>query len=104
MRSWIPSRRSCSPAESSGRTNENISTLSNWCTRKIVRHQDLARMQRRQRDLRRADEEELVARDLVDHLPLAGEEPRPEERSLAYEDRGDDRGHAFALEQGERKP
>ena len=29
--------RSCSAAESSGRTNENISTLSNWCTLKSPR-------------------------------------------------------------------
>ena len=35
--SSIASNRSCSAAESSGRTNENISTLSNWCTRNMPR-------------------------------------------------------------------
>ena len=35
--SSIASSRSCSSRDSSGRTNVNISTLSNWCTRKIPR-------------------------------------------------------------------
>ena len=35
--SSIASSRSCSSSDSAGSTNENISTLSNWCTRKIPR-------------------------------------------------------------------
>ena len=48
-------------------------------------------MQRRQRHLGGADQEELVAGDLVDHLPLAREEAGPVQRPLADQDRRHDR-------------
>ena len=51
-------------------------------------------MQRGQRDLRGADEEQLVALDLVDHLALAREEAGAVERPLADEDRRDDRARS----------
>ena len=44
-----------------------------------------------QRDLRGADEEELVALDLVDHLPLAREEAGAVERALPDQHRRHDR-------------
>ena len=37
MRSSIARMRSCSASESAGATKANISTLSNWCTRKMPR-------------------------------------------------------------------
>ena len=52
-------------------------------------------MQRGERDLRGADQEELVLRDLVDHLPLAGEEAGAVERLLADQHRRDDRREAL---------
>ena len=42
--------------------------------RQLVGLEDLVGVQRGERDLGGADEEELVALDLVDHLPLAREE------------------------------
>ena len=53
-------------------------------------------MERRQRDLRGADQEQLVAGDLVDHLPLAGEEAGAVERALADEHRRDHRHEPLA--------
>ena len=53
-------------------------------------------MQRGQRDLGGADEEELVALDLVDHLALAGEEAGAVERPLADEHRRHHRLEALA--------
>ena len=84
----MASRRSCSSPEADGSTKLNISTFSNWCTRKIPRVslpaapasrrkqrrearvaarqlgvvQDLAGVQRGQRDLARADEVQVVLR------------------------------------------
>ena len=55
-------------------------------------------MQRGERDLRGADEEELVALDLVDHLALAGEEPGAVERPLADQDRRHDRLEALGAD------
>src|SRR3954470_18887267 len=109
----MPSRRSCSSTDRSGSQNTNISTLSNWWTRKIPRvslpaapasrrkqgqktpprrrrgaarpapeagrearvaqrqvgpFEDLARMKRRERDLARADQVQVVVRQPVDLL------------------------------------
>ena len=55
-------------------------------------------MQGGERDLGGADQEQLVALDLVDHLPLAGEEPGPVERPLADEHRRDDRLEALGAD------
>ena len=60
-------------------------------------------MQRGERDLRGADQEQLVARDLVDHLPLAGEEAGAEQRALADEHRRHDRLEALARGQLDRE-
>ena len=60
-------------------------------------------MQRRERDLRGADQEELVALDLVDHLALAGEEPGAVQRSLADEDRRHHRLEALAAHRLDRE-
>ena len=60
-------------------------------------------MERRQRDLRGADQEQLVAGDLVDHLPLAGEEAGAEQRALANEHRRDHRNEPLAAEQLDRE-
>jgi len=48
-------------------------------------------VERGQRDLRGPDEEELVALDLVDHLPLAREEAGAVQRAFPDQDRRDDR-------------
>ena len=60
--------------------------------RQVATVEDLARVQAGEGDLGGADEEELVLFDLVDHLPLAGEEPGPVQRLLADEHRGHHRG------------
>jgi hypothetical protein len=57
-----------------------------------------------QRNLRGPHQEELVARDLVDHLPLSGEVPGAEERVLANEDRRDRRHIALAAQSLHREP
>ncbi len=53
--------------------------------------EDVAGVERRERDLRGADQEELVALDLVDHLALAREVAGALERALADQDRRHDR-------------
>ena len=105
------------PPTPTGSTKLNISTLSNWWTRKMPARVAAggaglaaeagreARVAERQlvgvedlrpacsdgeRDLRGPDQEELVLRDLVDHLPLAGEEAGPVQRLLADEHRRGD--------------
>ena len=66
-------------------------------------------MERGERDLRGADQEQLVALDLVDHLALAGEEARALERPLADQDRRHDglealrRGRGSTREAHERQ-
>ena len=60
-------------------------------------------MQGGERDLRGADEEELVALDLVDHLALAGEEPGPVERALADQHRRDHRLEPLAADRLDRE-
>src|SRR5262249_42636285 len=63
--------------------------------REVVGGEDLAGPERGDRNLRGADEEELVALDLVDHLALRGEEAGPEQSRFAHQDRGDDRDEAL---------
>ena len=60
---------------------------------------DLVGVQGGEGDLGGADQEQLVLGDLVDHLPLAGEEPGPEQRALADQDRRHDRREPLLAEQ-----
>ena len=60
-------------------------------------------MERGQRDLRGADQEQLVAGDLVDHLPLAREEAGAEQRALADEHRRDHRNEPLGADQLDRE-
>ena len=61
-------------------------------------------MERRQRHLRGADQEQLVAGHLVDRLPLAGEEAGAEQWALADEHRRHDRNEPFLADQLDREP
>ena len=69
---------------------------SRVAARQLVGGEDLVGVQRRQRHLRGPDQEQLVARDLVDHLPLAGEEAGAEQRALADQHRRHDRHETLA--------
>ena len=71
--------------------------------RQLAGVQDLVRVERRQRDLRGADQEQLVAGNLVDHLPLAGEEAGAVQRALADEHRRDHRNEPLAADQLDRE-
>ena len=70
--------------------------------RDLARAEDLVHVQGGERDLRGPDQEQLVARDLVDHLALAGEEPGALERLLAHEHGRDDGLEALLGQQPER--
>ena len=67
--------------------------------RQVAGVDDLAGVQRRERHLARADEEQLVLRERVDLLLGVGQEARAEERLLADEHRRDDRLEAVAAQQ-----
>ena len=69
---------------------------------KIVRGQDLVGVQGGEADLRGADQEEVVARHLVDLRAVGRQEARPEHRLLADEHRRDHRLEAVSGELPQR--
>ena len=108
--SSIARMRSSSSHDSSGAQYENISTLSNWWTRKcpacpcrtcrpraearrvarVTRRQHVGRegvaaVQGRERHLTRTDEEQLAVVDVVDLGAIGREEPSLLHRALAHE-------------------
>ena len=123
-----PGSRGCARAprpSRSGWTNENISTLSNWWTRKIprvslpggprlaakagrearvaqrevlLREQDLVGVERGEADLRGPDQEEVVAGDLVDLSAVGRQEAGPEERLLPHQHGRRHRGEPLPAE------
>ena len=122
--SSMASSRSCSSSAVSGSTKQNISTLSNWCTRKMPRvslpaapasrrkqlekpgvaqrqlvgGQDLVAVHRGQRHLGGADEVEVVVGQGVDLLLGVGQKAGAVQRLLADEHRRDHRLKALAAE------
>ena len=71
--------------------------------RQLAGVEDVAGVEGGERDLRGADQEQVVALvRLVDHLPLAREHPGAVQRALAHEDRRDHRLEALGAER--RRP
>src|SRR6185436_13018887 len=71
--------------------------------RQLLGVEDLAGVQGRQRDLRGADEEEVVLGYLVDLVAIAGQESRPVESLFANQDGWDDRLVALAADEVDRE-